>query len=265
MKILVTLKRVEDPEIKIKINADGSGIQTDQMKYVVNPFDEIAVEEALRIRDAVKGEVIIANVGPEEATHQIRTALAMGADRAVHVVTQANDALDPAITAEAMLKVIDEEKPNLVILGKQAIDDDSGQMGAILAEKLGWAQGTCASKEESLESPDEKAKKVAFAIDDSSIELVREVDGAIETLKLSLPAVVTTELRLNVPRYASLPGIMKAKKKKIDKKNLADLVSDASPKVKILKMEAPETRQAGIIVEDVASLVDKLKNEAKAL
>lgn len=263
MKILVTVKRVEDPEIKIKLKGDGSGIETDQMKYVVNPFDEIAVEEALRVRDADSGEVIVVSIGVEDAAHQIRTALAMGADRGVHVVT--DQALDPATTADIMQKVVDEEKPDLVILGKQAVDDDMGQMGAILAEKLGWGQATFASKEESLESPEEKAKKAALHSSDGSLQVVREVDGGIETLQLQLPAVVTTELRLNVPRYASLPGIMKARKKEIKQHTVADLIGEAHLKVKVIKMEPPETRQAGVIVENVAGLLDKLKNEAKVL
>lgn len=271
MKILVTVKRVEDPEIKIKIKPDGSGIETDQMKYVVNPFDEIAVEEALRTRDAAAasgsngGEVIVATVGIEDAAHQIRTALAMGADRAVHVVTGADGAIDPATTAVALQKVIEDEKPDLVLIGKQAVDDDQGQIGAILAEKLGWAQATCVSKEENLESDAEKAKTAVLKVDGGAIEVLREVDGGIETLKLTLPAVITTELRLNTPRYASLPGIMKAKKKEIKVLQLADAIGDAKPTVLVTKMEAPTVRKAGIIVEDVAALVDKLKNEAKAL
>lgn len=263
MKILVTVKRVEDPEIKIKIKGDRSGIETDQMKYVVNPFDEIAVEEALRTRDAYSGEVVVVSVGVEDAAHQIRTALAMGADRGVHVV--AEETLDPATVAAAMLKVVEEEKPDLIILGKQAVDDDAGQMGIILAEKLGWGQATFASKEASLESAEEKSKQPAFKKTDSTIEVVREVDGGIETLQLQLPAVVTTELRLNVPRYASLPGIMKAKKKEIRTHKLRELIGDVKPLVKVVAMEPPAERKAGIIVEDVATLVDKLRNEAKVL
>jgi electron transfer flavoprotein beta subunit len=263
VKILVTVKRVEDPEIKIKIKPDGSNIETDGMKYVVNPFDEIAVEEALRLRDAHQGEVIVVCVGTEDATQQIRTALAMGADRAVHVVCET--AIDPSITATAIHKLVEEEKPDLVVLGKQAIDDDMGQMGIILAEKLGWGQATFASKEASLESEDEKAKKPGIAFKDGRVEVVREVDGAIEHISVALPAIVTTELRLNIPRYASLPGIMKAKKKEIKKRPIAELAVNITPGVKVLKMEAPAQRKAGVTVPDVATLVQKLRGEAKAL
>jgi electron transfer flavoprotein beta subunit len=263
VKILVTVKRVEDPEIKIKIKADGAGIETDQMKYVVNPFDEIAVEEALRARDTYQGEVVVASVGVPDAQHQIRTALAMGADRGIHVV--AEQPLDPWTTAEALLKIVQEEKPDLVILGKQAVDDDMGQMGIILAERLGWGQATFVSKEASLESEEEKNKVTALKIDNGVLTAVREVDGGIETLRVKLPCVVTTELRLNVPRYASLPGIMKAKKKEIKEKKLADLVGGAGARVKVLKMSPPPQRKAGVIVADVGALVDKLKNEAKVL
>lgn len=263
MKILVTVKRVEDPEIKIKIKADGSAIESDQMKYVVNPFDEIAVEEALRVRDTHGGEVVVACVGVSDAAHQIRTALAMGADRAVHVL--ATGPLDPWITAMAMQKVVEAEKPDLIILGKQAVDDDMGQMGALLAERLGWGQATFASKEASLESEDEKNKVPALKIKDGRIEVLREVDGGVETLSVALPAVVTTELRLNVPRYASLPGIMKAKKKEIKERQLAELADASTLRVKVLKMEPPKQRKAGTMVPDVAALVNKLRNEAKVI
>ena len=263
MKILVTVKRVEDPEIKIRIKPDGSGIETDQMKYVVNPYDEIAVEEALRTRDAHQGEVVVASLGVEDAQHQIRTALAMGADRGIHVVVE--ESIDPATTAQALLKVVQDEKPDLLILGRQAVDDDMGQVGGLLAEKLGWGQATFVSKEESLESDDEKAKKPAMKLSDGQLEVVREVDGGLETLQLQLPALVTTELRLNVPRYASLPGIMKAKKKEIKRLTLADLGVEPKPRVRVVQMEPPPARKAGIIVEDVNALVDKLKNEAKVL
>ncbi len=262
MKILVTVKRVEDPEIKIKIKSDGSGIEAGQMKYVVNPFDEIAVEEALRIRDANGGEVVVVSIGVADAAHQIRTALAMGADRGVHVIT--DDALDPSTAAEVLHKVVDEEKPDVVLLGKQAVDDDMGQTGAMLAERLGWGQATFASKEASLESEEEKHKTAALKVLDGAVEVLREVDGGVETLRVKLPAVVTTELRLNVPRYASLPGIMKAKKKEIREHNLSDLTS-CPMRVKVLKMESPVERKAGEIVADVDALVDKLRNEAKVL
>ena len=263
MKILVTVKRVEDPQIKIKLKADGSGIETDQMKYVVNPFDEIAVEEALRVRDAQSGEVVAISCGVADTALQLRIALAMGADRAVHVL--ADQPLDPWMAAVALQKVIEEEKPDLVILGKQAIDDDAGQVGAILAERLGWAQGTFVSKEASLESDDEKNKVSALKFKDGRVDIVREVDGGIETLSLALPAIVTTELRLNVPRFAALPNIMKAKKKEIKEKKLADVVGGATARVKVLKMEPPKSRKAGVIVPDVATLVQKLRSEAKVI
>ena len=263
MKILVTVKRVEDPEIKIKIKADGSGIETEQMKYVVNPFDEIAVEEALRVRDAHQGEVVVVTCGVKDAAHQLRTALAMGADRGVHVVT--DSVLDPAGAARALERVVAQEKPDLVLMGKQAIDDDMGQTGIILAERLGWGQATFASKETSLESDDEKNKVPALRIDGGQITVVREVDGGIETLQVALPAVVTTELRLNMPRYASLPGIMKAKKKEIKEIPFAELAGDLRPYVKVVKMGAPSQRQAGVIVPDVATLMNKLRSEAKAI
>jgi electron transfer flavoprotein beta subunit len=263
VKILVTVKRVEDPEIKIKLKADGSGIENDSMKYVVNPFDEIAVEEALRVRDAHGGEVVVVSIGVEDTQNQIRTALAMGADRAVHVL--ATEPLDPSVASQALAAVIQDEKPDLVILGKQAIDDDMGQVGVLLAERLGWGQATFASKEASLDSEEEKSKVVALKIQDGRVEVVREVDGGIETLSVELPAIVTTELRLNVPRYASLPGIMKAKKKEIKQFKLEDLVANILLKVKVIKMEAPSSRKAGTMVPDVATLVSKLHNEAKVI
>ena len=263
MKILVTIKRVEDPEIKIAIKKDGSGIETDQMKYVVNPFDEIAVEEALRVRDVHGGEVVVVCVGVADAAHQIRTALAMGADRAVHVL--AETPLDPHATSLIMRKVIEQEHPDLVLVGKQAVDDDMGQLGGLLAETLGWGQATFASKEESLESEAEKNKSPALKIDGGRVEVVREVDGGIETLSLTVPAVITTELRLNVPRYASLPGIMKAKKKEIRTIPVAELGLDTTPWVRTLQLSPPPQRQAGVTVPNVAALVDKLRNEAKVL
>jgi electron transfer flavoprotein beta subunit len=262
VKVIVTVKRVEDPEIKIKIKADKTGIESEQMKYVVNPFDEIAVEEALRTRDAYTGEVIVVSVGPKDAAHQIRTALAMGADRGIHVI--AEQPVDPWVTSAVLAKIVQEEKPDLVILGKQAVDDDMGQTGALLAERLGWGQVTQASKEESLESEAEKNKTTGLKVADGFVEAVREVDGGIEVLKVKLPAVVTTELRLNVPRYASLPGIMKAKKKEIKERALAELCQEM-PRVKIIAMDSPSQRKAGQIVADVAALVDKLRNEAKVI
>ena len=263
MKILVTVKRVEDPEIKIKVKSDGTGIETDAMKYVVNPFDEIAVEEARRLRDAHGGEGGVVSAGVADAAQQIRTALAMGADRGIHLVIDAT--LDPLATSAALAKVVGDKKPDLVLLGKQAIDDDMGQVGPMLAEKLGWGQATFASKAASLESEEEKQKIPALKIADGRVTVLREVDGGMETLSVALPAVVTTDLRLNTPRYASLPGIMKAKKKEIKELKLADVLGAYTPGVKMVRMEPPAQRKAGIIVPDVATLVDKLHNEAKAL
>ena len=263
MKVLTVIKRVEDPEIKVKIKGDGSGIETDQMKYVVNPFDEIAVEEALRVRDAHSGELIVACVGPKDATQQIRTALAMGANRGVHVVADKN--LDPHNEVKALQKVVEKESPDLIILGKQSVDDDLGQVGALLAQQLGWSQISFTSKEESLEGPEEKGKQTALNIADGSLQALREVDGGVEVLKAKLPAVVTTELRLNVPRYASLPGIMKAKKKPIEELAAKDLLGDTSSIIKVIGMEAPPSRAAGIKVENIGELVEKLKNEAKVI
>jgi electron transfer flavoprotein beta subunit len=262
MKLLVTVKRVEDPEMKIKVKADGSGIETDQMKYAMNPFDEIAVEEALRLRDKHQGEVVIVSVGVKDAQQQIRAALAMGADRGIHVI--ADGGLDPLAVASILAKIVGDEKPDLVILGKQAVDDDAGQVGAILAEKLGWGQASFASKEDSLESDAEKAKKPGIEIDGGKAKVVREVDGGLQTDAVPLPALITTDLRLNHPRLASLPGIMKAKKKEVKELTLASF-GVTGGKVKIVKMEPPKSRKSGVKVPDVAALVDKLHNEAKVI
>jgi electron transfer flavoprotein beta subunit len=264
MKVLVAVKRVVDYNVKIRVKADKTGVETANVKFSMNPFDEIAVEEAVRLKEAGKAtEVVVVSMGPAQAQETIRTALAMGADRAIHVL--ADGPLDPFITAAAVQKVVSEEKPDLVILGKQAIDDDMGQMGIILADRLGWGQATFASKETSLESDDEKNKVAALRVKDGRVEVVREVDGGIETLSVALPAIVTTELRLNVPRYASLPGIMKAKKKEIKERKLSELTGGAEVRVKVVKMEPPAQRKAGIIVPDVATLVQKLRSEAKVI
>lgn len=262
MKLLVTVKRVEDPEMKIKVKSDGSGIETDQMKYAMNPFDEIAVEEALRLRDKHTGEIVVVSIGVKDAQQQIRAALAMGADRGVHVVS--DQALDPLAAASVLAKIVQEEKPDVVLLGKQAVDDDMGQVGTMLAEKLGWGQGTFASKEESLESDAEKSKVPGVKIDGGRAEVVREVDGGLQVDSVALPAVITTDLRLNHPRLASLPGIMKAKKKELKERTLADFGVTAG-KVKIVEMEPPKERKAGIKVPDVQTLVDKLHGEAKVI
>jgi electron transfer flavoprotein beta subunit len=263
VKILVTVKRVEDWEVKIKVKSDGSGIETDQMKYVVNPFDEIAVEEALRLRDKHGGEVVVVSIGVKDAAAQIRSGLAIGADRGIHVLCDA--ALDPLATARILKQVATEEKPDLVILGKQAIDDDMGQVGSMLAELLAWGQASFASKEQSLESADEKSKVPAIKITDGRAEVVREVDGGLETVSVALPAVVTADLRLNLPRYASLPGIMKAKKKEIKERPLATFGADLAPVVSVVKLEAPKARKSGVRLADVATLVDKLHNEARVV
>ena len=265
MKILVTAKRVEDPESKIKVKADGSGIVQEGLKYKINPFDEIAVEEGLRLTAKHGGEVVVVSIGPKEVQEQLRHALAMGATKAVWV----NHAgpLDPMSAAALLKGVIDREKPDLAILGKQSIDDDQNQTGQYLAEWLGWSQATFASKVESLESDAEKAKTpaVQVAADGKSAQVIREVDNGLGTVSVTLPAVVTTDLRLNLPRYASLPGIMKAKSKPIEELTPAGLGVDATTQVEVVKMSAPPPRKAGIKVGDVQELFTKLKNEAKVI
>jgi len=265
VKILVTAKRVEDPESKIKVKADGSGIVQEGLKYKINPFDEIAVEEGLRLAAKHGGEVVVVSIGAKEVQEQLRHALAMGATKAVWV----NHAgpLDPMSAAALLKGVIEREKPDLAILGKQSIDDDQNQTGQYLAEWLGWSQATFASKVESLESDAEKAKTpaVQVAADGKSAQVVREVDNGLTTLMVKLPAIVTTDLRLNLPRYASLPGIMKAKSKPIDELTAAALGVDATPQVEVVKLSAPPPRKAGVKVGDVQELFTKLKNEAKVI
>lgn len=265
MKILVTAKRVEDPESKIKVKPDGTGIVQEGLKYKINPFDEIAVEEGLRLVAKHQGEVVVVSIGGKEVQEQLRHALAMGAHKAVWV----NHAgpLDQMGVAALLQKVVEQEKPDLVILGKQAIDDDQNQVGQYLAEWLGWGQGTFASKVESFESEQEKNKVPALVVagDGKSVQVIREVDGGLETLECQLPAVVTTDLRLNQPRYASLPGIMKAKSKPIAELTPAALGVDVTPQLSVVKMSAPPARKAGIKVKDVAELVEKLRNEAKVI
>ncbi|QDZ01533.1 electron transfer flavoprotein subunit beta/FixA family protein [Nitratireductor mangrovi] len=249
MKVLVPVKRVIDANVKPRVKADGSGVELANVKMSMNPFDEISVEEAIRLKEAGKVEEIVAvSIGPQQAQETIRTALAMGADRGILVKT--DDAVEPLAVAKILKGIVDEEKPELVILGKQAIDDDSNQTGQMLAALLGWAQGTFASKVE---------------LDGGKAKVTREVDGGLQTVELTLPAVVTTDLRLNQPRYASLPNIMKAKKKPLDEKAPGDYGVDTAPRLKILKTEEPGGRKAGVKVKDVAELVDKLKNEAGVL
>ncbi len=263
MKILVTAKRVEDPESKIKVKPDGSGIVTDGVNYKINPFDEIAVEEALRLQAKHGGEVVAVSIGSDKVQTELRHALAMGADRGIWV--KHDGALDPLGVAQVLAKVAAQEKPDLFILGKQSIDDDQNQVGQMVAEILGWGQATFASKVESLESEAEKNKVPAIVVEATKARVIREVDGGLETLEVSLPAVVTTDLRLNQPRYASLPGIMKAKKKPVAETTPQTLGADVTPKVKVLKHAAPAARKAGIKVPDVATLIEKLRNEAKVL
>ncbi|MBP1689901.1 MAG: electron transfer flavoprotein subunit beta [Deltaproteobacteria bacterium] len=251
MKIFATVKRVPDPETSIKVKPDGSGIVTDNIKWVVNPFDEIAVEESLRIREKVAGsEVVLVSVGSKVVQEQLRTGLAMGADRAILVVS--DDNLEPLAVARVLAKIVETEKPDLVIMGKQAIDDDSNAVGQMLAELLAWPQATFASKLE-------------LADDQKSATVMREVDGGLETLSFPLPAIVTADLRLNEPRYASLPGIMKARKKELKEIPVADLGVDVAPKVKLVKMDPPPKRQAGKKVESVDQLVNLLHTEAKVI
>ncbi|MGO8968678.1 MAG: electron transfer flavoprotein subunit beta/FixA family protein [Myxococcaceae bacterium] len=265
MKILVTAKRVEDPESKIKVKGDGSGIVQEGLKYKMNPFDEIAVEEGLRLTAKHGGEVVVVSIGPKDVQEQLRHALAMGAARAVWV--NHSGPLDPMGAAGLLQKVVEKEKPDLCILGKQSIDDDQGQTGQYLAEWLGWSQGTFASKLDSLESEAEKAKAPALQLsaDGKSLQVVREVDSGLATVACSLPAVVTTDLRLNQPRYASLPGIMKAKNKPVEELTPAGLGVDVAPTVEVLRLSAPPPRKAGVKVGDVQELFQKLKNEAKVL
>ena len=249
MKILVPVKRVVDYNVKIRVKTDGSGVELANVKMSMNPFDEIAVEEALRLKEAGKAtEVVVVSIGPQQATETLRTGLAMGADRGVLVKTDA--AIEPLAVAKILKAVALEEQPSLIILGKQAIDDDSNQTGQMLAALLGWGQGTFASKIE---------------ISEASVDVVREVDGGVQTVTLKLPAVVTTDLRLNEPRYASLPNIMKAKKKPIAEKTPADYGVDVAPRLTVLKTTEPASRKAGAKVGSVAELVGKLKNEAGVL
>ncbi len=265
MKILVTAKRVEDPESKIKVKPDGTGIVQEGLKYKINPFDEIAVEEGLRLAAKHGGEVVVVSIGGKVVHEQLRHALAMGAHKAVWVNHEGP--LDNMGVARLLQKVVEKEAPQLVILGKQSIDDDQNQVGQYLAEWLGYAQATFASKVESFESEAEKNKVPALKVSDDkkTVTVIREVDGGLATVACDLPAVVTTDLRLNQPRYASLPGIMKAKSKPIEELTPAGLGVDVAPKLSVVKMGAPPARKAGIKVKDVAELVEKLKNEARVI
>jgi electron transfer flavoprotein beta subunit len=263
VKILVTVKRVPDPNATIKVKPDGTGIITENLKYVINPFDEIAIEEALRLK-AAGAEVVLMSVGAKTSSEQLRTGLAMGADRAILVL--AEQELDSLAVARIFQKIVQDEKADLVLMGKQAIDDDANQTGQMLAALLGWPQATFASKAESLESENEKKGVPAVVLSGgTSAQVVREVDGGLETIQVPLPAVITADLRLNTPRYASLPGIMKARKKELKEIPVASLGVDIAPKVKVLKLEPPSKRQAGRKVGSVQELVQVLHTEAKVI
>ncbi|MGX1098038.1 electron transfer flavoprotein subunit beta/FixA family protein [Amorphus sp. MBR-141] len=246
MKVLVPVKRVVDYNVKVRVKPDGSGVDLANVKMSMNPFDEIAVEEAIRMKEAgTASEIVVVSIGPQQAQETLRTGLAMGADRGILVKT--DTALEPLAVAKILKGVVEAEAPGLVILGKQAIDDDANQTGQMLAALLGWSQATFASKIE---------------IAGDSAEVTREVDGGLQTVKVTMPAIVTTDLRLNEPRYASLPNIMKAKKKPIDEKTVDDYGVDPTPRLTVVKTEEPATRKAGVMVADVAELVSKLRNEA---
>ncbi|MCB9640078.1 MAG: electron transfer flavoprotein subunit beta/FixA family protein [Myxococcales bacterium] len=263
MKILVTTKRVEHYESKIRINAEGTGIVTDGLTYMINPFDEIALEEAVRLKGEHDAEVVAVSIGSDDATQQLRTALAIGADRAILV--KVDQPLDSDCAAHVLKAIVEREEPNLVLMGKQAIDDDANQTAQLLAEYLGWPQATFAAKTESLESEAEKQKEPAIEVDDDTATVVREIDGGLETVELDLPAVISVDLRLNVPRYPALPNIIKAKKKPLDEVTLDDLGVSANAKVTVLGYEPLPERKAGVTVESVQELLDKLQNEAKVL
>ena len=249
MKVLVPVKRVIDYNVKVRVKADETGVDLANVKMSMNPFDEIAVEEAVRLKEAgIVSEIVVVSIGPDKAQDQIRQALAVGADRGLLIKT--DDEIEPLAVAKLLKAVIEEEKPEFAILGKQAIDDDSNQTGQMLAALLGWGQGTFASKVEK---------------DGDTLNVTREIDGGLQTVALKLPAIVTTDLRLNEPRYASLPNIMKAKKKPLEVKDIADYGVNIAPRLEVLKVSEPATREAGVMVESVAELVEKLKNEAGVL
>jgi len=249
LKVLVAVKRVIDYNVKIRVKSDNTGVETANVKMSMNPFDEIAVEEAIRLKEAGKAEeVIVVSMGEKKCQETIRTALAMGADRGILVET--DEDLQPLAVAKLLKGIVEKESPDMIILGKQAIDDDNGQTGQMLGALLDWPQGTFASKVD---------------LEDGSVNVTREVDGGLQTVKLSLPAIVTTDLRLNEPRYAALPNIMKAKKKPLETVSPADFGVEVAPRLKVLKVEEPASRSAGIKVESVSELVDKLKNEAKVI
>ncbi|RZF80235.1 electron transfer flavoprotein subunit beta/FixA family protein [Pseudoalteromonas sp. CO325X] len=249
MKVLVPIKRVIDYNVKVRVKADNSDVDLANVKMAMNPFCEIAIEEAIRLKESGKAtEVVAVTIGDKSSQEQLRTALALGADSAIHI--ESDEKLDSLHVAKLLDKLIDEQQPDLVILGKQSIDSDNNQTGQMLAALRGWGQGTFASKVD---------------INDGKVNVTREVDGGLQTVALALPAIVTTDLRLNEPRYASLPNIMKAKRKPLDVKSAADMGVDLAARVQLVSVEEPAQRQSGEIVEDVETLVNKLKNEAKVV
>jgi len=249
MKVLVAIKRVIDAYVKVRVKADGSGVETQNVKMSMNPFCEIAVEEAVRMKEAgIASEIVVVSCGQQSSQETIRTALAMGADRGILV--QSDEELQPLAIAKLLKAVVEKEQPQVVLMGKQAVDNDFNQTGQMLSALLGWSQATFASKIEKVNGP---------------LSVTREIDGGLETIEIQLPAVVTVDLRLNEPRYASLPNIMKAKKKPIETLPAADLGIDITPRLSVLKVTEPPPRQAGVKVSSVAELVDKLKNEAKVI
>ena len=249
MKVLVPVKRVIDYNVKVRVKADNSGVELANVKMAMNPFDEIAVEQALRLKEAGGAEeVVVVSIGPAQNQETIRTALAMGADRGIHI--EALHDIEPLAVAKLLKAVVERENPGLVLVGKQAIDDDCNQTGQMLAALLGWAQGTFVS---------------ALDVAGDTAKIVREVDGGLEHLEIKIPAIVSVDLRLNEPRYASLPNIMKAKKKPLDSLDVDDLGVDIKPRLTVVKVEEPAAREAGIKVADVKELVEKLKNEAKVI
>ena len=249
MKILVCVKRVIDYNVKIRVKADKSGVETENVKMSMNPFDEIAVEEAVKMKEkGIANEIVVASIGKASCQETIRSGLAMGGDRGIHVVSE--DDLEPLAVTKVLLKLIQNEKPDIVLMGKQAIDDDSNQTGQMLSALSGFSQATFASKVEK---------------DGNYLNVTREIDGGLQTIQVSLPAIVTTDLRLNEPRYASLPNIMKAKKKELDVQPIDAMGLDTAPRMELLSVELPAARQEGIKVESVEELVGKLKNEAKVI
>lgn len=249
MKILVPVKRVIDYNVKVRVKSDNTGVELANVKMSMNPFDEIAIEEATKLKEAgTATEVVAVSIGPSQCQETLRTAMAIGADRGILIET--DETVEPLAVAKLLKAVIGEESPDLVIMGKQAIDDDSNQTGQMMAEMLGWGQATFASKVD---------------IDGSTAKVTREIDGGLETLSVNTPAIITTDLRLNEPRFASLPNIMKAKKKPMETKSPTDYGVDIAPRTEVLKVEEPAGREAGEIVADVDTLIDKLKNEAKVI